>query len=99
MAPERSVIVSLRALAKNFGSVRAVDGVDLDSCVLIRYLGADQVYHSGGGITFQSDMAYEYQEMIQGCRSRLLYTWFSSYHIALESGGDERRRWRSHLRE
>ena len=40
------------------------DGVDLDSCVLIRYLGADQVYHSGGGITFQSDMASEYQEMI-----------------------------------
>ena len=27
---ERSVIVSLRGLARNFGSVRAVDGVDLD---------------------------------------------------------------------
>lgn len=40
------------------------DGVNLDSCVVIRYLGADQVYHSGGGITFQSDMASEYQEMI-----------------------------------
>ena len=40
------------------------DGVTLDSCVLIRYLGADNVYHSGGGITFQSDMASEYQEMI-----------------------------------
>ena len=40
------------------------DGVDLDSCVLIRYLGADNTYHSGGGITFQSDMASEYQEMI-----------------------------------
>ena len=40
------------------------DGVNLDSCVLIRYLGADQIYHSGGGITFQSDMASEYQEMI-----------------------------------
>ncbi len=40
------------------------DGVNLDSCVLIRYLGADNVYHSGGGITFQSDMASEYQEMI-----------------------------------
>ena len=40
------------------------DGVDLDSCVLIRYLGADNIYHSGGGITFQSDMASEYQEMI-----------------------------------
>jgi para-aminobenzoate synthetase component 1 len=40
------------------------DGVNLDSCVLIRYLTADNVYHSGGGITFQSDMASEYQEMI-----------------------------------
>jgi para-aminobenzoate synthetase component 1 len=40
------------------------DGVNLDSCVLIRYLGADNVYHSGGGITFQSDMASEYHEMI-----------------------------------
>ena len=40
------------------------DGVNLDSCVLIRYLSADNVYHSGGGITFQSDMASEYQEMI-----------------------------------
>ena len=40
------------------------DGVNLDSCVLIRYLGADQVYHSGGGITFQSDIESEYQEMI-----------------------------------
>jgi para-aminobenzoate synthetase component 1 len=40
------------------------DGVNLDSCVLIRYLGADHVYHSGGGITFQSDMASEYKEMI-----------------------------------
>jgi para-aminobenzoate synthetase component 1 len=40
------------------------DGVNLDSCVLIRYLAANNVYHSGGGITFQSDMASEYQEMI-----------------------------------
>ena len=40
------------------------DGTNLDSCVLIRYLGTDNVYHSGGGITFQSDMASEYQEMI-----------------------------------
>ena len=40
------------------------DGVNLDSCVLIRYLGADNIYHSGGGVTFQSDMVSEYQEMI-----------------------------------
>lgn len=40
------------------------DGENLDSCVLIRYLGADHIYQSGGGITFQSDMESEYQEMI-----------------------------------
>ena len=30
MGSEHSVIVSLRGLAKNFGTVHAVDGVDLD---------------------------------------------------------------------
>lgn len=40
------------------------DGVNLDSCVLIRYLGADNLYQSGGGITYQSDLISEYQEMI-----------------------------------
>lgn len=40
------------------------DGINLDSCVLIRYLGANNIYHSGGGVTFQSDMVSEYQEMI-----------------------------------
>ena len=30
MGSESSVIISLRGLAKNFGTVRAVDGVDLD---------------------------------------------------------------------
>lgn len=40
------------------------DGVNLDSCVLIRYLGADNNYQSGGGITYQSDVNAEYQEMI-----------------------------------
>lgn len=41
------------------------DGVNLDSCVLIRYLEAGNKYRSGGGITFQSDMLSEYQEMIK----------------------------------
>lgn len=41
------------------------DGVNLDSCVLIRYLGADNIYRSGGGITFMSDANAEYQEMIK----------------------------------
>lgn len=40
------------------------DGVHLDSTVLIRYLQNDQYYRSGGGITFNSDPASEYQEMI-----------------------------------
>jgi len=40
------------------------DGANLDSCVLIRYLGADQIYQSGGGITFQSELEAEYQEML-----------------------------------
>lgn len=41
------------------------DGVNLDSCVLIRYLQENNIYRSGGGITFQSDVTKEYQEMIQ----------------------------------
>lgn len=40
------------------------DGANLDSCVLIRYLQADNTYRSGGGITSQSDLFKEYQEMI-----------------------------------
>jgi para-aminobenzoate synthetase component 1 len=41
------------------------DGVNLESCVLIRYLQADNAYRSGGGITSQSDLIKEYQEMIK----------------------------------
>ncbi len=43
------------------------DGNNLDSCVLIRYIGKDQkgfVYKSGGGITIYSDAEKEYQEML-----------------------------------
>lgn len=40
------------------------DGNNLDSCVLIRYLQVDGIYRSGGGITFQSEVEKEYQEMI-----------------------------------
>jgi para-aminobenzoate synthetase component 1 len=38
---------------------------NLESCVLIRYLQADNAYRSGGGITSQSDLIKEYQEMIK----------------------------------
>jgi len=44
------------------------DGVNLDSCVLIRYLeqeGHELVFKSGGGVTFLSDCPAEYNELIQ----------------------------------
>ena len=41
------------------------DGINLDSCVLIRYLQENKIYRSGGGITFQSDATKEYEEMIE----------------------------------
>lgn len=40
------------------------DGANLDSTVLIRYLQNDGYYRSGGGITCNSDVNKEYQEMI-----------------------------------
>ena len=60
------LIASIEGIDRGYytGIAGYFDGVNLDSCVLIRYLGADNIYHSGGGITFQSDMASEYQEMI-----------------------------------
>jgi para-aminobenzoate synthetase component 1 len=36
----------------------------LDSCVLIRFMQADGIYSSGGGITCQSRLEDEYREMI-----------------------------------
>jgi para-aminobenzoate synthetase component 1 len=41
------------------------DGSNLDSCVLIRYLQSNHIYRSGGGITAQSDVLKEYNEMIE----------------------------------
>jgi para-aminobenzoate synthetase component 1 len=40
------------------------DGSSLDSCVLIRYLQADNIYRSGGGITALSEVDKEYNEML-----------------------------------
>jgi para-aminobenzoate synthetase component 1 len=40
------------------------DGTNLDSCVLIRYLQENNIYRSGGGITAQSNVLNEYEEMI-----------------------------------
>lgn len=41
------------------------DGINVDSCVLIRYLQADKFYRSGGGITFQSEVHKEYDELLK----------------------------------
>ncbi|HKJ78215.1 MAG TPA: aminodeoxychorismate synthase component I [Prolixibacteraceae bacterium] len=44
------------------------DGINLDSCVLIRFIeqqGDQLVYKSGGGITFMSDSKNEYDEMLK----------------------------------
>jgi para-aminobenzoate synthetase component 1 len=42
------------------------DGINLDSCVLIRYIenqNGQLIYKSGGGITFMSEVEKEYDEM------------------------------------
>lgn len=44
------------------------DGINLDSCVLIRLIEQTPdglLFHSGGGITFMSQPEYEYREMIE----------------------------------
>ncbi len=44
------------------------DGLNLESCVLIRYIenqNGQLVYKSGGGITFLSDVQKEYDEMLK----------------------------------
>ena len=54
------------------GTAFYFDGKNIDSCVLIRFIEAKKsatgattfVYKSGGGITINSDVAKEYQEMI-----------------------------------
>ena len=44
------------------------DGINLDSCVMIRYVEQDSkqlIFKSGSGITFQSNCLSEYNELIQ----------------------------------
>jgi para-aminobenzoate synthetase component 1 len=44
------------------------DGENLDSAVMIRFIeqqGAQKIFKSGGGITSQSDVMEEYQELIK----------------------------------
>jgi para-aminobenzoate synthetase component I len=47
------------------GIAGVFDGSTLDSCVLIRYIEAGNIYRSGGGITSNSNMQSEYNEMIE----------------------------------
>jgi para-aminobenzoate synthetase component 1 len=62
-----ALIAEIEGQARGYytGIAGYFDGVNLDSCVLIRYVGADNIYHSGGGITFLSDANAEYQEMLK----------------------------------
>lgn len=46
------------------GVAGCFNGRELDSCVLIRFIGNNGIYRSGGGITSKSRLESEYQEMI-----------------------------------
>lgn len=63
------ILVSVEHHQRHFytGIAGVFDGNNLDSGVLIRYIEQGQdglVFKSGGGITFRSDAASEYQEML-----------------------------------
>lgn len=64
------IIQSAEPLARGYytGIAGYFDGMNLDSCVLIRFIekeGTRYYYRSGGGITSMSDLDKEYDEMIQ----------------------------------
>lgn len=71
-APKKKTVEIIQAAEKEprgyyTGICGIYDGVNFDSCVLIRYIekeGNKLYYRSGGGITFQSEVEKEYQEMI-----------------------------------
>jgi para-aminobenzoate synthetase component 1 len=72
-APKKKTVEIIRK-AENYdrgyytGIFGIFDGMNLESCVLIRYLenqNGQFIYKSGGGITFMSDAEKEYQEMIE----------------------------------
>jgi len=62
----KEIITNAEQAARGYytGVAGYFDGTHLDSCVLIRYLQSDFIYRSGGGITAQSEVLKEYQEMI-----------------------------------
>ncbi len=72
-APKQKTVEIIKA-AENYergfytGIFGIFDGVNLDSCVLIRFIDLStgkMIYKSGGGITFMSDARKEYEEMIR----------------------------------
>lgn len=63
------IIQSIEEVDRGFytGICGIYDGTDLDSGVMIRYIAEDNGqlwFHSGGGITAQSNVYHEYQELI-----------------------------------
>jgi para-aminobenzoate synthetase component 1 len=68
-APKQKTVDIIKSVEQNergyyTGIAGYFDGENLDSCVLIRYIEENGTYRSGGGITFQSNLADEYNEMI-----------------------------------
>lgn len=68
-APKQKTVELIRSIESEprgyyTGVAFYYDGKSLDSCVLIRYLEKDGCFRSGGGITAQSRLQNEYQEMI-----------------------------------
>ena len=72
-----------------------VDGQNLDSAVLIRFLEQTPegrlVFKSGGGITFQSDVKSEYEEMKRKVYVRFIETIRLEHGRILHAGYHNRR--------
>lgn len=72
-APKKKTVEIIKATEKYkrgfyTGIFGYFDGINLDSCVLIRYIenqDGQLVYKSGGGITFMSKVEQEYEEMLK----------------------------------
>jgi para-aminobenzoate synthetase component 1 len=63
------IIKEAETYQRNFytGIAGIFDGVNLDSCVMIRFIESEEgklYFKSGGGITYQSDPEAEYKELI-----------------------------------
>lgn len=68
-APKEKTLEAIKEIEKldrgyYTGIAGYFDGSELDSCVLIRYIDDKNNFRSGGGVTFQSNLENEYQEMV-----------------------------------